>query len=219
MTQEMASGTGHLTAAGVQFSASREGVREGRLEFSRGVAHLTVRGARIAELFRARFDRPAPSVSADGGSVVVRYPRFSPRSWGWPWTRRGGQMTLSEDVTWDIRIRQGVAHMDADLRGLRIGSVDLGHGASRIDLRLPRPTGVVPVRIAGGASQVRITRPAGTPARLSVRRGVADLTFDEQEFGAVGGRLRLESPGGSDADGRYDIEISGGATHLRVTTE
>jgi hypothetical protein len=178
-----------------------------------------VRGASIPELFRARFDRPAPSVSADEGSVTVRYPRFSPRSWRWPWTRRGGQMTLSEDVTWDIGIRQGVAHMEADLRGLRIGSVDLGHGASRIDLRLPRPKGVVPVRIVGGASQVRITRPAGTPARLTVRRGVANLTFDEQEFGAVGGRLRLDSPGGSDTDGRYDIEISGGATHLRVTTE
>jgi hypothetical protein len=45
------------------------------------------------------------------------------------------------------------------------------------------------------------------------------FTFDEQEFGAVGGRLRLESPGGSDIDGRYDIEISGGAAHLRITTE
>jgi hypothetical protein len=214
-----ASETRLLTAATEQFSAAREGLSDGRLEFSRGVAHLTVRGASIPELFRARFDRPAPSVSADGGSVIVRYPRFSPRYWLWPWTRRRGQMTLSEDVTWDIRVRHGVAHLDADLRGLRIGSVDLGHGASRIDLRLPRPSGVVPVRVAGGASQVRITRPAGTPARLRIGRGVADLTFDEQEFGAVGGRLRLESPGGSDTDGRYDIEISGGAAHLRITTE
>jgi hypothetical protein len=219
MTQDgMTSEMRPLTSA-EQFSASREGLSEGRLEFSRGAAHLIVRGARIPELFRARFNRPAPSVSVDGGSVTVRYPRFSPKSWLRPWARQGGQMTLRGDVTWDIRIRYGVAHLDADLRDLRIRSVDLGHGASRIDLRLPRPSGVVPVRVTGGASQVRITRPAGTPARLRIGRGVTDLTFDEQEYGAVGGRLRLASPSGSDTDDRYDIEISGGATHVQVTTE
>jgi hypothetical protein len=92
-------------------------------------------------------------------------------------------------------------------------------GASRVELRLPRPSGVVPVRIGGGASHVRIRRPAGTPAQLRIGRGVADLSFDEQEFGAVGGRLRLESPQAGSADGRYEIEIAGGAAHVQVTTE
>jgi hypothetical protein len=77
----------------------------------------------------------------------------------------------------------------------------------------------VPVRIGGGASHVRIYRPAGTPARLWIGRGVADLTFDEQHFGAVGGRLRLESREADSTDGRYDIEVAGGASHVQVTTE
>jgi hypothetical protein len=88
-----------------------------------------------------------------------------------------------------------------------------------VELRLPRPSGMVPVRIGGGASHVRIRRPAGTPARLRIGRGVAHLTFDEQELGAVGGRLRLESPQAGAADGRYDIDIDGGANHVQVTTE
>jgi hypothetical protein len=220
MTQNaMTSESRLLAAAAEQFSAPREGLDEGRLEFSRGAARLTVRGAKIPDLFRARFDWPAPSVSTRGGNVTVRYPRFSPRRWLRPWARRGGQVTLSEDVTWDLRIRRGVAHVDADLRGLRVGSVDLGHGAARVEMRLPRPSGVVPVRVSGGASHVRITRPAGTPVRLSIGRGATNLTFDEQEFGAVGGRLRLESPRDTEADGRYEVEISGGATHVEVTTE
>jgi hypothetical protein len=191
----------------------------GQLEFTRGAARLTIRGARIPELFQARFDRPAPSVSVDGGAVTVRYPRFSPGGWLRPWARRGGQMTLNQDVAWAIRVRRGVAHLDADLRDLRVESVETSHGASRVELRLPRPSGVVPVRIGGGASHVRIRRPAGTPARLRIGRGVADLSFDEQEFGAVGGRLRLESPQAGSADGRYEIEIAGGAAHVQVTTE
>jgi hypothetical protein len=202
-----------------QFSSPRGSLSRGRLEFTRGAARLTIRSARIPDLFRARFERPVPSVSVDGGAVMVRYPRSSLRGWVRPWARREGHVTLNEDVAWDLRVRRGVAHLDADLRSLQVESVDVRQGASRVEVRLPRPSGVVPVRIGGGASHVRIRRPAGTPARLRVGRGVTDLTFDEQEFGAVGGRLRLESREAIGADGGYEIEITGGATHVQVTTE
>jgi hypothetical protein len=201
------------------FSVPRGSLSRGQLEFARGAARLTVQGAEMPELFRARFDRPAPSVSVHEGAVTVRYPRFSLRGWPRPWARRRGQVTLNQDVSWDVSIRGGVAHLDADLRGLRIEAIEVNHGASRLDLRLPRPSGMVPVRIGGGASHVRIRRPAGTLARLRIGRGVADLTFDEQEFGAVGGRLRLESREAGNAEDGYEIEISGGASHVQVVTE
>jgi hypothetical protein len=44
-------------------------------------------------------------------------------------------------------------------------------------------------------------------------------TFDEQELGAVGGRLRLESLGTGGTEDRYEIEISGGAAHVQITAE
>jgi hypothetical protein len=172
----------------------------------------------MPDLFRAGFDRPAPSVSVHEGMVTVRYPWFSLRGWLRLWARRGGQMTLNNDVSWELSIRGGVAHLDADLRHLQLEALEVGQGASRLELRLPRPSGMVPVRIGGGASHVRIRRPAGTPARLRIGRGVADLTFDEQEFGSVGGRLRLESRHAAEDSG-YEIEISGGASHVQVTTE
>ena len=40
-----------------------------------------------------------------------------------------------------------------------------------VEVWLPRPAGMVPVRIRGGAAQVRIRRPAGVPVRLRVGRG------------------------------------------------
>jgi hypothetical protein len=202
-----------------QRSSRRYGVttRTGRLELTRGAARLRIRGATIPELFQSRFDRPVPRVSVDGGVVAVRYPRFSPGAWRRPWARRRGEVTLNQDVTWAIATRRGVAHLDADLRDLKVESVEVRHGASHVELRLPRPAGTVPVRIGGGASHVRIRRPAGTPARLRIGRGVAHLTFDEQEFGAVGGRLRLESSQAGAAG--YDIEIDGGANHVQITTE
>jgi hypothetical protein len=202
-----------------QFSAPRGSRIKGRLEFARGAARLTIRGAGMSDLFRAGFDRPAPSVSVHEGTVTVRYPRFSLRGWPRPWVRRGGQVTLNNDVRWELNIHGGVASLDADLRDLQLEALEVGQGASRLELRLPRPSGMVPVRIGGGASHVRIRRPEGTPARLRIGRGVADLTFDNQEFGAVGGRLRLESRQVAAEDNGYEIEISAGASHVQVTTE
>jgi hypothetical protein len=206
-------------AAGQHFSAPRGADTKGRLEFTRGAAHLAIHGATMEDLFWARFDQPVPSVAVDGGTITVQYPRFSPRDWLRPGGRRGGEVTLNQDLAWHITVRGGVAELDADLRDLRLEALELGQGASRIEVRLPRPAGVVPVRVGGGASQVRVRRPAGVPVRLGVGGGVADLRFDEQEFGAVGGGLRLTTPEATQAPDRYEIEIASGAAHLEVSPE
>lgn len=202
-----------------ELSVRRDSLTRAQLEFSRGAGRLAMGSAGTSDLLRARFDGPIPHVSVADGSVMVTYPRLSPGSWVRPWGVRGGQVSLNEDVTWHLRVRGGVAHLDADLRGVPVEAIDLGQGGSHVELRLPRPTGAVPVRVSGGASHLLISRPAGTPARLRIDRGVSNLMFDDQEFGALGGRLRLESPQADEADDRYDIEISGGAAHVRVTTE
>jgi hypothetical protein len=206
-------------AAGQHFSAPRGAHTEGHLEFSRGAAHLAIHGAGMEDLFRAHFDPPVPSVTVDGGTVTVQYPRFSPRGWLRPVAPRGGKVTLNQDMAWKVTVRGGVAHLDADLRVLRLEALELGQGASQVEVELPRPAGVVPVRVRGGASQVRIRRPAGVPVRLRVGRGVADLRFDEQEWGAVGGGLRLETPEATQAPDRYEIEITSGAAHLEIRAE
>ena len=204
--------------AGQDFSAPLDARSQGRLEFSRGAAHIAIHGASMEDLFRAHFDQPAPSVDVDGGTVTVRYPRFGERGWrlGAP---RGGEVTLNKEVAWHIEARGGVANLNADLRDLRLDALDLGQGASQVEVRLSRPAGVVPVSIHGGASDVRIRRPAGVAVRLHVGHGVADLRFDEQAWGAVGGELQLATPEATQAPDRYEIEIASGAAHLEISTE
>jgi hypothetical protein len=117
---------------GQRFSVPRGTLRRGRLEFARGAGRLAIRGAGIPELVQARFDRPVPSVSTDGGAVRVRYPLFSLGGWRRPWARRGGEVTLNNDVAWDLDIRGGVAHLDADLRDLRLEGIEVRQGASHV---------------------------------------------------------------------------------------
>jgi hypothetical protein len=133
--------------------------------------------------------------------------------------RTGGDVTLNPDVTWTIRIQGGAGDLDADLTQVGLSAIDIDGGASKVTLHLPPPGDItVPVRIGGGASHVTVLRPAGVIARLDISRGAADLAFDEQRFGAVGGEIQLESPPTADGTGRYDITIGSGASHLTVAT-
>src|SRR5215203_4351335 len=70
-----------------------------------------------------------------------------------------------------------------------------------------------------------VTLNAGVPWEVEVRGGAykveADLnglklTFDEQNLAAVGGKLRLKSPGYDSVSDRYEIEVSGGASKVTV---
>jgi hypothetical protein len=55
--------------------------------------------------------------------------------------------------------------------------------------------------------------------RLHVGHGAADLRFDVQAWGAVGGELRLATPEAAQARDRYEIEIGSGAAQLEVSAE
>ncbi len=77
----------------------------------------------------------------------------------------------------------------------------------------------MPVRIGGGAHKLEIVRPGGAAARLRVGGGANRLAFDDQRYGAIGGVVALDTPGAAEASDRYEIEITGGVSHLTVGPE
>jgi hypothetical protein len=89
---------------------------------------------------------------------------------------------------------------------------------SELELDLAEPTGVVPLRFVGGLSKLTVRRPAGSALTLQVRGGISKLAMDGQEFGAIGGQLRLESREQGERDDRYELEITGGASRLTIGT-
>jgi hypothetical protein len=54
---------------------------------------------------------------------------------------------------------------------------------------------------------------------MLVRGGANRLELDGRRFGAVGGELRLASPGWDTAGDRYDVEVQGGASRLEIGFE
>jgi hypothetical protein len=200
-----------------QHAAPLGSAKSARLEFVRGAANVTLHvGSGMEDLYRARFDGPVPDVGAEGGAVIVKY------TWTlhpFDWRRRGADIALNSQVPWRITVRGGgVSRLDADLGGLRLDSFEVEGGASRVELMLPDPSGAVPIRIDGGASNVSVRRPEGVAARLHVGGGASKLALDGQRLGAIGGETRLESPGYANATDRYEIIITGGANNVAVGT-
>jgi DNA-binding MarR family transcriptional regulator len=197
------------------FTAPLEGVRRGRLVFSSLASRLDLRGdAAMEELYRASFEGPVPDVTVEGGTVTVRYHR---RLRLFDRSKQGAEVALNAAVPWQIELKGGASEVVADLRSLDLSGIEVRGGASSFRVDLPAPSGTVPVRIAGGASEIVVRRPAGTAARVRLKGWASQLTFDDQTFGALGSDVRLQSPGYEDAAGLYDVEVTGSASDFTLT--
>jgi hypothetical protein len=187
----------------------------GRIVLVGGAYHLIIGSdPAMNDLYRARFREPVPDVRVEGGTVIIRYPRLRPIDSAC--TEHPGEVELGARIPWRVEFGGGVSRLTADLSGLELGSFQVEGGAGRVAPRLPKPSGLVPVRFHGGASNVTIHRPEGVAARLRVSGGVTDLSFGGRHFGVVGDEVDLRTPDYDDATGRYDIAVTGGANNLAV---
>jgi DNA-binding MarR family transcriptional regulator len=201
---------------GGELSGPLEGAESGRLVFSSWASRIVLRaGVGMEGLYRARFEGPVPEVKAEGGTVTVRYPRRL-RVFGW--SNPEAEVALSAAVPWRIEVRGGASEVIAELGGLELVGLEVRGGASAFRVELPEPNGTVPVRIAGGASEIVVRRPPGVAARVRLKGWASQLTFDERTFGSVSSDVRLQSPGYEDAARRYDVEVSGSASDVTLTT-
>jgi DNA-binding MarR family transcriptional regulator len=215
--------------SGGSFAAPIGGVTAGRLVFLSGAPRITVRGdATLTELYRAEFAGPVPRMRVRGGVVTVTYPRFGWFDWRTQvagqhidasahWRKDAGEIVLNSAIPWAIELRGGVSQWTADMRSLRLESFELRGGASKIELVLPAPSGVVPIRISGGMSRVSIRRPTGVAAGLEVRGGVSEVDVDGEAYKGHG-QISLQTPGAASTADRYEIEVSGGASKISIST-
>ena len=185
----------------------------GRLEFANGVSHLTVRcGDQPLQLYAACVQGLQPDVHVEGGTITFRYRRIGV----FDWRRHIAEVGLNPTIPWTIALRGGASKVMIDTRNLRLAALHLDGGASELAVLLSPAAGSVCLQIRGGVSRAQIVRPADVPVELRIGGGASRLELDEQRFGAIGGDVRLTSPGFELASDRYQIEVSGGASRLEV---
>lgn len=196
-------------------SAPLEGVSSGQLIVSGGLELKIIVDRKMTELYQARFEGASPEVKANEGVVSIRYPRRLSNLFG---TRRSVAVTLGATIPWEIMVQGGGAAVRAELANLKLSSFEARGGASMIDLQLPVPTAVVPVRLSGGASVITVRRPAGVAVRARLKGSATHFSFDERTYDAVGNDVLVQSTEYDAAGPYYSIEIASSASSVTISS-
>jgi DNA-binding MarR family transcriptional regulator len=195
-----------------EHSAPIGGLQSAKLHIRSGLSEIRLRPGRVpSELYRAEFQGTTPQVRLRDGRVIVQY-----RGIPFDWRKRKASLGLNTTIPWTIEIFGGVGRVEADLRDVDLKRFDLAGGSERIQLELGTPHGEGGVRIVGGASTIRIERPAIVPVRLTVVGGSGGVVLDGIKLGEKGGKSTIEAPGWGKATNRYDVEIVGGSKAIEV---
>ncbi len=213
---EGAAGGAEQAGEGPEASAPLAGILNGRLQISKGASRVTINGdPQLTELYTARFEGAPPDVHVAGGTVNIQHRRsFRP----FDWRGLSSDITLNATIPWAISLKGGMWKFSADLRTLRLDSLEISGGASDIEMWLPAPAGTVAVTISGGASKIILHRPQGVPLRAVITGGASQMNVDGERLGAVGGRNRIQTDGFDAAADRYELRFSGGASQVTIDT-
>jgi hypothetical protein len=180
------------------------------LEIDAGAANITVTGTSslAGDLYHATIDysgtKPAVSLDRSDGTLTIsegntRFGVFQ--------THFTLDLQINTSVPWTITSNGGASTEMFKLASVPLKSMGINTGASREDITLGAPSGIVPITINGGALTVNLHRPAGTAASVSVSGGAVSLNFDGHQNRAIG---NLQQSTGSGTD-MYRVEVSGGA--------
>lgn len=214
-------GDGFRTTA---FSGPAGDLTAATLELNGGATAITVAGADLgSDLYRVSMTVPngeKPLVNLDGATGVLHVETPHRNGFGWPFNdqRRSVKVTLANRLPWQLRGSLGATRGTLDLTGVKLSGLKLDSGASNLAVRLPQPSGTVPVAIDGGALQLTITRPSGTPTQVSMDGGASNLTIDGRHFAAFAHGIAFTSSGYEAASDRIDIQLQSGASNVVVTS-
>ncbi|HLV97184.1 MAG TPA: MarR family transcriptional regulator [Ktedonobacterales bacterium] len=198
------------------YSAPLGDITSARLVVPAGIYGLTLRAdSTIDTLYQARFEGTVPDVKTKDGVVTIRYPK---RLWMLGGTHGAAEIALNIAIPWWIAIQGGVSTITAELGGLNLAGLEVKGGMSMIHLELPVPSGMVPIHVSGGASDIMVRRPTGVPARVHLKGWVSTFVFDDQMFGNLGNDVRLQSPDYEATAPHYDIEVASSASMVTITS-
>jgi len=206
-------------------TAQTGGLTAATLDLNYSAASVDVTAGSLGDtLYRVHVDYPGgenpPTINLDreSGKLEIRESAsFSPfHLFGS--NRRHLALILTDRIPWTIQLGGGAANLSLDLRHLQLTELDISGGANQVEAQLPAPKGTVRIDVSGGASNLTLRAPAETEWRVGVSGGASAMTINGSTSGTLGGDFERQSSRYASATNRYDIQISGGASHVDFKT-
>jgi hypothetical protein len=188
------------------------------LEVDVGSARISIDGAaEQGVLYRAHieYSGPVPDVNLDRSTGKLKISQGN-TSFGVFRSRNFSlDIHLNSTLPWSIAANSGAATDTFQLANVNVRSIDVNTGASREEITLGKPSGVVPITVNGGALTIHLHRPPGTPASVKVSGGAVNLDADGQQHRGIGNQS-WQSAGYEGAADAYRVEINGGACTVGI---
>lgn len=125
-------------------------------------------------------------------------------------------LALSDRVPWGVTINGAGLGGQVDLSGLDLSGFTLSGAGAKLDLRLPaEPRGTMTVAVSGVAMDLTVRVPGQTAAH-AVAQGLA--TSLDVNGTTPSGQVWISPPGTDTAAGRYEVRVTGVASHVRLET-
>jgi hypothetical protein len=121
---------------------------------------------------------------------------------------------VANDVPLSLQLNAGAGEFLIDLHDVKVTDTRFSVGASSTTIVLPHPTGDVPIRLDGGASDITVEIPADVEARVVVTGGLISTTSTNPRATKSGGII--ETAGYATAKDRVTVNITGGASSITV---
>lgn len=121
---------------------------------------------------------------------------------------------IANDVPLSLQLNAGAGDFLIDLHDVTVTDTRFSVGASKTTIVLPHPTGDVPVRLDGGASEITVEIPADVEARVVVTGGLVSSSSTNPRATKSGGII--ETAGYATAKDRVTVNITGGASSITV---
>jgi hypothetical protein len=149
-----------------------------------------------------------PQAVVEDGTLRVRIEETGPEG------SARVDVLLSEDVDWAVRAQGGFREATFDLSRGTISRIDLFGGLARMDLALPSQEETIPIVMAGGVNNWRITTDGEVPVRAAFRRGAGKVSLYGDKDKGVAREAELRRGSG---DGGIDLNAEAGVGTLTVT--
>ncbi len=131
-------------------------------------------------------------------------------------------VVVASDVPTSLRVSGGAGDFTVDMSAMRIKEARVETGAAKVEVTLPKPTGDVPIRIAGGAASFVVTLPDGVEARFTTSGGLLSQTVQNARLsdaplsGVAVERHSIETAGYATATDRLTVTIEAGASSVTI---
>jgi hypothetical protein len=146
---------------------------------------------------------------------VQRVSLSTDKDWGWIGQHRNDlELSLSNDVPTQLSVDSGAMDMEFDLTTVKVTDIDIDTGASDLSLVLGDLVDKLTVQVGAGASSIDVSLPKTVGARLTWDAGASSKNLPD--FNKIDDRT-YETSNYASASKKVDLDFDLGAASLDVS--